>query len=304
MRATSSDSQVALIRGEERYANVTKALEFIDQDINLSEARKILIKPNLISVTNQLAATHVDALRAVLDFLRHRSSSQIIIGEGSGAGRESTMIGFKNFAYLPLVEEYGVSFLDFHRDEFIELQVFDWQLKPLKVRLAKTIVESDFRISVCPPKTHDNVIVTASIKNVALGGLAYNDKIKMHQGFPVINLNLYRLAKIVPPHLSIIDGYNGMEGNGPVRGEEVDFGIAIASIDPVAADSLAAKLMGFDPSQIGYLVYCHKGSLGELESSNMNIIGEKVEGCIRNFKPHSSYKAQLQWQISGVEKSL
>ncbi len=225
------------------------------------------------------------------------------------------------------------------------MQVFDWKLKPLTIRLAKTVFKADFRISVSPPKTHDVVILTACLKNLLmgsvlrqenwaikmlfaigrrvmhrttgatnmpvsgrlaswLGSLSSNDKLKMHQGYPAMNLSLYKLAKVIPPHLSIIDGFEAMEGVGPADGDQVDLGVAIASTDFVAADSLAAKIMGFDIAQIGYLFYCWKKGLGEGDVSRMSILGGRVEDCARAFKPHPSYEAQLRWQIKDVERYL
>ena len=84
MKMGEAKPRVALVRGDERYSNVWKALNSIEEDIGLDGVQTIIIKPNLTSVTRQLAATHVDATRAVLDFLRQRTTAQIVIGEGSG----------------------------------------------------------------------------------------------------------------------------------------------------------------------------------------------------------------------------
>jgi uncharacterized protein (DUF362 family) len=336
----SSQTRVALVKGDERYANVRKALELIEQDIKLEGVEKILIKPNLTQVYRQLATTHVDAVRALLDFLRERTEAEILIAEASGTGAQDAMVGFKNFGYLKISREYRVRFMDLNRDEPIEAQILDWELKPLTVRLAKTVVEADFRISICPPKTHDFLIITASLKNLVmgsilrkenwlatkllgvanrlvtrtaslsisgkwatrLGNILGNDKMKVHQGYPAMNLSLYKLAKVIPPHLSVIDGFKGMDGQGPVEGDEVDFRIAIASTDFVAADSLVAKLMGFEPDKIGYLVYCRRGGLGEGDLTKINLIGEPIEKCMQSFRPHPTYEMQLMWPIAQAEK--
>ena len=65
--------RVALVKGDDRYTNVSRALQLIEGDLKLGQARKILIKPNLCQVYRELAVTHVDAVRAVLDFLRERT---------------------------------------------------------------------------------------------------------------------------------------------------------------------------------------------------------------------------------------
>lgn len=333
---------MALVKGDDRYANIRKALELIQEDIHLEGARKILVKPNLISIARPLATTHIDAVRALLDFLRQRTSSQIIIGEGSGMGAPNTMKGFRHLGYFDLGPQYNVRFVDLNRDEEVPARILDSQLRPLTAMLAKSAVDADYRISICPPKTHDCVIITASLKNMLVGSLVRkenaltaklsilanlielkvpafflprrlaarwirmggNNKLKIHQGLPAMNLNLYKLAKIIPPHLSVIDGFEAMEGKGPTEGERVDLRIALASTDFVACDSVAARLMGFDPSQIGYLAYCHQGGLGEGDISKIDIIGESIESCARPFRPHPSFQRQLEWHIPDVENYL
>jgi uncharacterized protein (DUF362 family) len=130
------------------------------------------------------------------------------------------------------------------------------------------------------------------------------DKRKIHQGYAVHNLNLYLLAKAYPPHLSIIDGYQGMDGDGPEAGAPVDWGIAIASCDPVAADCLAAQLMGFEISDIGYLWYCYTKGLGAGEMGQMEILGAVPQDCYRRFRTPPTFEAQKGWRDSRVSKLL
>ncbi|TET39728.1 MAG: DUF362 domain-containing protein, partial [Dehalococcoidia bacterium] len=315
--------------------------ELIEGDIHLGGAEKILIKLNLISIARPLAITHIEAVRALLDFLQERTSCRIIIGEGTGIGSPDTMTAFRRLGYFNLSERYNVRFVDLNIDEESPVEILDSQLRPLTVRLAKSVVDADYRISLCPPKTHDCVIITAALKNMLVDSLrrkenavtaklaslanlirlrtspslwgrlaarwimmSENDKLKIHQGCPAINLNLYKLARIIPPHLSVIDGFEAMDGNGPTEGEKVDLRVTLASTDFVACDSVAARLMGFDIANIGYLCYCHQGGLGQGDISRIEVIGESIEACARTFKPHPSFQRQLNWHIPDVENYL
>ena len=62
-------SRLALIRGDDRYQNLTAALNVIADDVDLHGVERILIKPNFVVPDRPLAASHVDATRAVLDWL-------------------------------------------------------------------------------------------------------------------------------------------------------------------------------------------------------------------------------------------
>ncbi|MEJ2749399.1 MAG: hypothetical protein P8183_16075, partial [Anaerolineae bacterium] len=60
-------SDVAIVRGEDRRQNIHKALKLIDDQICLGQ--RIVVKPNMVSITKPLSATHAEALDAVLQFI-------------------------------------------------------------------------------------------------------------------------------------------------------------------------------------------------------------------------------------------
>jgi uncharacterized protein (DUF362 family) len=329
---------------------VAAALETVADEVDLKKVRRVLVKPNFVTPYRQLAATHVDAVRAVLDFLRGRFSGPIVVGEGSALA--PTLDAFDNYGYQALVAEYGVELRDLNADETVGVTVFDRRMHPVRLHLARTVAEADFRVSVCPPKTHDTVIVTLSIKNVVMGSLVnpYADqrreaggvaqrvlrglgrlvpdwsgrrglaewvkgtllggpggsqKMAMHQGVPVINLNLALVAPVVWPHLAVIDGWEGMEGEGPGQGDSVPWHIALAGIDPLAVDSLAARLMGFEPDEVGYLHYCRQLGLGTIDPDAIRIAGNlRLEEAIRPFRPHPSLDEQRRWHLPSAARYL
>ena len=296
-------SNVALTGGSTRPKNIDAALHLIENDIDLTGKSDLLIKVNFVSTENQLAATHVDGVRTLLKFLRERYNGKITIGESTlGPARR----GFERYGYLDLPKEFGVELIDLNDGEWEMLELYDSELRPMKVHFSRQLIESDYLISITPTKTHDFVVVTLSIKNVVMGGVSYkhDDKMKIHQGHPVMNLNLHLMASKCLPDLSIIDGYTGMEGEGPVMGDPVDWGIAVASCDAVAADCLAAGLMGFNINDIGYLWYLQKTGYGVGDTSQMNILGENPEKYRRKYKPHSTYTVQKKWRDDRINKLL
>jgi len=289
--------KVVLIKGDDRYKNIKEALSILKEDLKekIKRKKKILIKPNLVSARVALSSTHVDALRAVLDFLSSLTSQKIIVAEGTAEGE--TFEAFENYGFLKLKEKYNIEFVDLNKDKYEEFELFDEKFSPLKFKIAKTVLESDYRISLALPKTHDSVVVTLSLKNIAVGSL--KDKGLIHQGWSGINLNLARLAEIIPPHLSIIDGFWGMEGNGPVYGEKVEMKIALAGEDFLSVDAVAASLMGFSINDIGYLYLLFKKRDWEEKdiTKKVEILGNvALEECKRNFKPHQNLAVQLKWK--------
>lgn len=308
-------SKIALVKGQDRYQNISAVLELLQPEIaqKIQGKKRILVKPNFVSTTRQLAATHVDTVRAVLDFILPLidEDAQIIIGEGAALGE--TQEGFKNFGYTVLLSDYSViphpnppplkgggreiRLLDLNQDETKDVEIYDADLNLFKVPISKTVLESDFRISLAIPKTHDSVIITLSLKNMAVGSIAGSAKSSIHQGPRAVNRSLACLAKIIPPHLVIIDGWQGMQGNGPVNGDAVDCRWVMVSLDFLAADCLAARLMGFDWQKIGYLYFAHKLGLGQTDLSQIDILGNvSFQHCQYKFKPHDGLERQLRWQ--------
>ena len=287
---------VALVRSKSHYDGVYEALKLIENKIreDLKGKRKLFIKPNFVSTSRQLAATHVDAVRAILDVVSKYYSGSIIIGEGPASSNLRN--GLANYGYLELQKEYDVEFVDLNEDDHVELNGFDSQMRPLKFRMSKTLIESDYRISVALPKTHDCVIATLSIKNIVVGGLISGEKGRIHQGYKAINLNIAELAKHVMPNLGVIDGFVGMQGRGPVSGDPIDLRAAAASVYPVSLDAVMCRIMGFNPLDVGYLYYLDKWGIGIADLERIEIIGESVEALARRFKPHPRYQEMLNWK--------
>ncbi len=287
--------KVSLIQGENRYENVFSALKQIEGEIRekIKSKKHIVLKPNFVSSSIQLAATHVEAVLALLDFLKPITNEKITIAESAALG--TTEEGFKNFGYYALQNHYNIELKDLTKDTFTEEEIFDQNLKPLKIRIANTILQSDFRISLAMLKTHDTVVATLTLKNMIVGSLEHKSMI--HQGYKAINLNLAKLAEIIPPHLSVIDGFLGMEGEGPVEGTPVQTNLALAGKEFLAVDALGSYVMGFDISQIGYLYYCQQKKLGEGNIKNIQVVGNaNLEEIKKQFKPHSTFAEQLKWR--------
>ncbi len=89
------------------------------------------------------------------------------------------------------------------------------------------------------------------------------DKKTVHQGVKRTNLIIADLARCVQVDLAVIDGFEGMEGDGPTSGDPVHLGIGIASIDALAADRVACEIMGVNFYNVGYLHCCAEQDVGE-----------------------------------------
>jgi hypothetical protein len=95
--------------------------------------------------------------------------------------------------------------------------------------------------------------------------------------------------------VALIDGYQGMEGDGPAGGTPVDSRIAIASTDFVAANRVGVEAMGVDSKWLGYLNYCGDFGIGQYDLSKIDIRGAKIADVRKQYKLHKDIERELQW---------
>jgi uncharacterized protein (DUF362 family) len=307
-------SSVSLTTGDNRADMAFRALQPFSKEIALAIGkRRVVLKPNVVNTNVQLACTHVDTLEGILEFLRSIGKSHnVIIGES--AANAPTFDGYRNFGYYRLADKYGVKLVDFDQDAVDIVHVFDEKdFRPHAVRVAHTMLDPDsFIVSVARMKTHDRVFATLSLKNIVVGapikenGFTFgsnrkkgttSDKPLMHgNGFRGINYNLYTMSDRLHPHLSVIDGFDGMEGNGPNDGTPVDHRVCVAGLDWLATDRVGIELMGIDYANVGYLNFCSQTGLGIADLSKIQIIGESIDNHRKVYKLSDNFKDQLVWK--------
>jgi len=287
-------ARVALVKGGDRREIVFQALKLIEDDVRAAVSRKkrLVIKPNMSVNKNPLAITHVDAVRGVLDFLKPICGKPITIAE---SGVLNTAEGFRNNGYLPLEKEYGVKLVDLNADPvWTPYYVFTKDQAPQPIRVYADFVDPDVcLISLARMKTHDTVLVTLALKNVLMAA-PVNDYKKSDKGYlhgavkavnDIMHFNLFHMAQRVWPDLAVIDAFESMEGEGPAWGTPLDTRLALASRNPLAADAIGARVMGFDPGRIIYLKAMAEAGMGPLDAAAIPVVGAPLDQCLFKFKP-------------------
>jgi uncharacterized protein (DUF362 family) len=78
-------------------------------------------------------------------------------------------------------------------------------------------------------------------------------------------------AQVVPASLNVVEGIVGREGTGFHQGQNYALGLAVAGLNPVAVDSVASYLMGFDPQKLIYLRVAAGIGLGTNDLQDLSI---------------------------------
>ena len=302
-------STVAIAHGDDRRKNAYTALKSIDKQLQAKMKGKkyVVIKPNFVNTVNQLAASHADGMRGILDYLSESFKGPVVIAESSAG---DTKDGFDNYNYRRLTSEYRrqqLKLIDLNDEaKFERIAILDSDLHIVPCRIAARLVDPEaFVISSCVLKTHNTVIASLSIKNMVLGAPLHqagnesqhwNEKRKFHVGLRQTHYNMMVTAQRLNWGASLIDGYEGMEGNGPNSGTPVASRIALASVDYVAADRVAAETMGIDPEWLGYVKYCGDLGLGQFDGAKIDVIGAKVADVKKSYRMHPDIERELKWR--------
>jgi uncharacterized protein (DUF362 family) len=219
------------------------------------KGKRVVLKPNLVEFEPKAPInTHPVFVRAVANAFRAAGAASVRIAEGPGHRR----------ATLDLADSAGY-FREYPSFEntFTDLNLDDVQLvrppRPFSPRLAslylpKTILGADLVVSLPKMKTHHWVGVTLSMKNFfgIVPGAVYGwPKNFLHwAGIPE---SIATLQQVVPRQFCIVDGIDGMEGNGPILGTRKPAGVIVAGADPVAVDSTCCRIMQVDPAKVDYI---------------------------------------------------
>lgn len=300
--ALEKTSHVSLVAGTDRRDMVYQALKPFEKEVKESiKGKQVIVKPNMVTTNVPLCATHADALRGLLDFLKPICRGQVLIAE-STMSKEGSFKGFENYGYLPLEKEYKAKLVDLNKQTFTVKWILGKEHRPLGIRIIDAFLDpKNYFISITRLKTHDTVVATLTGKNMfmsaPLNDYTKSDKSLMHQGIKEINFNLFQVAGSVRPQLAVLDGVEGMQGNGPIRGIPAPHGVALASTDFVSADRIGSELMGIDFADIGYLNYCAQAGYGQGDRTKIEVVGEDVGKHVVKYQMHEKFQEQLGWKV-------
>ena len=236
---------------DEVYDTICRIVKPLKRSMEkIQEARKIVIKTNM-----QWPPDHIEyfegrrrelvddaVMRAVLKFLRESTGAQLAATDTFGARLEE-------INYMPILDEFGVEFIDSNRPPFAIYDVPGGGLMFSRYKLSSCLADADAVISVAKMKTHAFMGVTLCLKN--LFGLP---PIPPHGRPRSYFHHIMRLSYVLPdlglitrPCLNIIDALVG-QSRREWHGDGRVCDALIAGDHVIATDACGAWLMAHDPS--------------------------------------------------------
>ena len=271
-------SLVAVVKGERGHGPVFKALEIVNYKSALAGWDTVLIKVNFITdKTWETGATTDPVVVEALIRKLKQLPAKIYVVE-SDAMLTNADKAFEKTGMNDMCERNSVDYLNLrHLKDKVEVAIPNSEA--LKSITVPRIVTESAVVSAAKLKTHKDTGVTLGMKNM-FGLLP--DKFKGKYHLKGISKVVTDINMVLKPALTVIDGFVGMEGSGPINGTPVKMDLIIAGTDAVATDATACRIMGINPHEIKHIQRAFEKGLGKID--DVQVKGEKLEEIKRPFK--------------------
>jgi uncharacterized protein (DUF362 family) len=247
--------------------------------------KRVVLKPNIVEYhQGKVINTDPRVIDATIQLCKDEGAKEIIVAEGPGHWR--------NVQYLvnacglgDVLRKHGVKFVDINHDEPVKHVNLGRTTGLEYLYLSQTIVSAEVLISMPKLKTHHWACATLSLKNLfgTLPGICYGwPKNELHwRGIPN---SIVDIACTNTPHLAIVDGIVGMEGDGPLNGTAKPMGVLVMGVDLLAVDATCCRIMKLPVERIPTLVLAQLKRLGNLEEAKIPQLGESIATVAQAFQ--------------------
>jgi len=291
-RAKSCDDK------EEIRNTVYRAIDMIDFK-PCSSLETVLIKPNLCYYWDYTTGETTDprVVSALIDYVRERydKNAKIQIIEADASAMR-TKYAFTTLGYRKLAVNKPVELVNLSTGETSEREVQVGKLR-FKLAIPRILENPDLfinvpKLKVGPYASGNHPAITCGMKNL-FGCIATPRKVKYH---PHLNEVIVGVNKLISPHLTVIDGIIAL-GKHPVN-----LGLIMACEYVIAADFVAAKIMGYNPYNIKHLNL----AINEKEEwsrvvRNIKVVGEDIDKIQSLFPKRNNFLFAMSW---GLQLSL
>jgi uncharacterized protein (DUF362 family) len=248
-------SRLAILNAD-RYSDkldelVHDGLQLFNLDVH---RKSVLLKPNIVEyIPGRPVNTDVQLIGAAAEAFLRLGAASVIVAEGPGHHRDTEFLVHETGLADQLVHR-KISFVDLNRDELAKTKLQANYSGLGHLWLPRTVLASDFIVSMPKVKAHHWTGVTLSMKNMfgVVPGSRYGwPKNVLH--WVGIHESILDICATVRPNFVIADSIVVMEGDGPLNGSAKMLNTILLSDDPVAADFFLARLLGSQPNGIKYL---------------------------------------------------
>jgi uncharacterized protein (DUF362 family) len=149
--------------------------------------------------------------------------------------------------------------------------------KNISVGISSVALDADVIINLPKFKSHQQLVATFAVKNM-FGCVSGKRKALWHftkgghqDEFCELLIDIYRYLN---PALTIIDAVTAMDGPGPIRGRARPLGWLIGGTDPIACETICAKLVNIEPEDVPIIKTARQTGFGCSDPAKIQIAGD------------------------------
>lgn len=268
------NSKVAITHNNNEAIAIKEAIDLLQVISAINNNDIVVITPNWVKNQNPDSAAVVgpDSLKQIIKLIKEKKPKRIVVATGSADGETKDVMNAVGFGSV--ISDEGVEFIDLNHGPFNRINLNHSIVTSTNIN--KLLQEVTILISFTQLKHHEEATMSAAIKNIALGWPPAQE-----HGHPKKDCGIHRelhgfisaMAEQIPIDLSIISASPAMIGTGPSKGIARHTGLVLAGCDPVATDTVAARLLGFRPQGVRYLFECSNKKIGESDIEKISIEG-------------------------------
>jgi uncharacterized protein (DUF362 family) len=249
------------------------------------KGKTVLLKPNLVepSIAAPHINTHPNVVCAAAEAFRSWDAKEVFVAEGQGHCRDTDWV-LEQSGLGPKLDQARIPFVDLNVDDVFAIKNKLCKTSLHELWLPQTIRKADLIVSMPKMKTHHWIGVTLSMKNMfgVMPGICYGwPKNLLHMAG--ISESILDIVASVRPHLAIVDGIIGMEGDGPIMGNPRQSGVIVMGENFPAVDATCSRLMGIEPKSISYLAGA-SGLLGQIHEFLIRQHGEQLAALVQHYR--------------------
>ena len=231
----------------------------------------VLLKPNFIAPRSRCHATQTDpavileTARLLKDF-----GAKPFVGDSPAWSNVFTCV--KALKLKEPLKKLSVPVKQLDKPKWCRIGA-----KNIRVGISSVALDADVIINLPKFKSHQQLTATFAVKNMfgCVSGkrkaLWHFTKGKNAEDFCEFLIDIYKFLK---PAFTIIDAVVAMDGPGPIKGRARPLGYLLGGTDPIACETICAKLIGINPQDVPIIKTARQMGFGCSDPTKIEIAGD------------------------------
>jgi len=237
----------------------------------------VLLKPNFIAPRSRRHATQthpaviLETARLLKDF-----GAKPFVGDSPAWGNVFTCV--KALKLEEPLKKLSVPVKQLDKPKWCRIGA-----KNIRVGISSVALDANVIINLPKFKSHQQLTATFAVKNM-FGCVSGKRKALWHfakgrnaDDFCELLIDIF---KFLNPTLTIIDAVIAMDGPGPIRGRARPLGYLLGGTDPIACETICAKLIGINPQDVPIIKTARQIGFGCSDPAKIKIDGDNFPQTI------------------------